>query len=219
VQETTFSWYIENNRTLAELALDVQYKDRDVLADAFDITGQGISKQIRRAMSIIDYETGPFTVFSRLDWSTQTIESLSFHLRGQESIFNFKRWLHTVKGRYKSFWIPNHQLDITPISLTGSSLAIQNINYTAYLQDNPVFEHIAFYGYDGTVAIRQITGATQNSYTQETLTLDSGFSGSLDDVKYICFIGLYRMNSDRVEISWEDYNEANITFSVVGVKE
>jgi hypothetical protein len=219
MQETVFSWNIENNRALTELLLDMQYKERDVLVNAFDITGEGISKKMSRATSIIDYETGAFTVFSRLDWSTQSIDSLAFYLRGQEDIFNFKRWLHTIKGRYKSFWVPNHQFDFTPISLSGTSLAVQNIGYTSYLQDNPVFKHVAFYKYDGTVTIREIMSATQNSYTQETLTLDSSAGVSLDDVKYICFTGLYRMNSDRIEISWQDHNEANIVFSVVGVKE
>ena len=218
-QETTFSWHIENNRALPELTLGTQYKTRDVLVNAFDITGEGISKKISRATNIIDYETGAFTVFSRLDWSTQTIESLAFYLKGPEDIFNFKRWLHTIKGRYKSFWVPNHQFDITPTSVSGADLVVQSIGYTTYLQDNPVFKHIAFYGYDGTIAIREIMGATQDTFAVETLILDSSIGMSLDDVKYVCFIGLYRMNSDRVEVSWQNFNEANITFSVLGVKE
>ncbi len=217
VKEINLFWRVEFNKGIEALELETQYKDYDVLADPFDIDGNSITKEIRQSLNKIDYQIGSIEVFSRMDWHRQSIQNVHFDLVGREKIWNFKRWLHNISGRLNSFWIPNFEHDIQVIEY-GTTLIIENIFYYRYLQDNPMFQNIICYKYDGSVEIRKITGCSEISNSEETITLNSGL-GDPDDIKAIYFLGLYRLDTDRVELSHEEENVVSVTFPVIGVEE
>ena len=217
IKEIVLSWEVEFNRGISKLFQEIQYKDHDVLVEPFDVDGNSITKEINKSLNKIDYQTGAIEVFSRMDWHRQSFQNVHFYLVGRERIWNFKRWLHNLCGRLNSFWLPNFEHDIQ-VTNYGTTLTIQNIHYYRYLQDNPLFQHVICHKYDGSVEIREITGCAEVDYYYETITLSGGL-GSASDIKAIYFLGLYRLDTDRVELSYEDTNEMSVSFPVIGVEE
>lgn len=210
-------WDVVNEIVPPTQNLPTQYKSHDVLTEPFDIPDNKADYSISHKHSIIDYQTGKLSIIPKNDWARQSMQNVHFKIKGKAKITSMRRWLYKLSGRLVPFWLPNHQVDMEAVSSSGSSLTIKNIGYSGYLEDHPLFKHICAYTYSGGVLLREIMGCSGGGGTEETLTLSSSI-GSIANIRYICFLGLYRSNSDRIEILTEDYDFASVAFPVIGVE-
>ncbi len=220
--EYSLNFKCVNTFNMSTYDLTEQYKGFDVFLDYMFFDTETFDKEMVRPIESIDYNTGVFTIYDRLDYHRMNTSGVKLNIKGRSNIWLFKRWLHKLSGKQKYFWFPSFSNDITLLSEFASSttdLEIQNILYTDFLKENAMYKHLCFFKNDGSVILREITDSEILTATKEQITINSGlgFFGDVDDFRFISFMNLVRLNNDRVEFDWNNVQEASVVLSLYGV--
>lgn len=119
---------------------------------------------------------------------------------GLEEAWDIREWLHRRAGRFRAFWQPTFEADLVPTS-TGAlttALSVRSDGYLAHAADRT---HIAVETAAGWLA-RAITDAVQIDADTVQLTLDTSLAIDAAAIKRVSWLGLRRLDADRVEINW-----------------
>lgn len=154
----------------------------------------------------INDESGMASIVKRWNWMHKT----------RAEIVAFRSWLAARNGRQSRFWSETQGDDMdlaAPIGSTDTSFQIRNIGYQRYLNGRGDRRHIAIRTLAGAVYYRQITGATEDSATLETLAIDSALGALVSpaDIASIRFMHLTRLESDSIDIVWHHLGLAETT--------
>lgn len=198
------------------------YDSIPVITDPSYVLGDSLEKESDAVIHITDFGTGDVEVISDRDYNLESHKH-TFINEGRANCFDFRKFLHWLKGRQKVVWIPSFKEDMQLASTIGASdntITINNIGYIKHYQGNEVKKHIMLLKSDGTQIYREITGSTAGAGDTEVLNIDSAVGEELapTDVT-ISFMKKCRLDSDRVEINWDDINSNVCTAPFVGVKE
>ena len=121
-------------------------------------------------------------------------------------------WFHSVRGAYRAFWWPTWHADMIPVGeISGDTLTIAWMGYTARLFEFEARRHLAFIPYTGAVLHRRVIDAVDNEDGTETLTLNAAVAGT---ISYVAFL-LYVRGSDQLEVAYEspEVAEARLTLT------
>ena len=178
----------------------------------------GVKEQYQREFEEVDSEIGNawrFPSFSIPDQSGQ----MTWHAQGRENVRALLYWLHSRKGRWKSFWIPSWSGDITvthEIAASDTTIEITDIG----MRTRGVFPFdIMILGKDGSRTCCQVTSAAAGSTGKEVITVSAQVGAHLYtwDIDKVCMLTLYRFESDRIEITHESGMVSTVSTSVVEV--
>jgi len=107
----------------------------------------------------------------------------------------YRQWLHRRAGQMRAFWMPTFSRDIRLVSTgaLGTTFSIHDDGYESR-------EHIAVRQTDGTWLTRAVDSIARidSDTLQMTLTTSLGIDAANVDI--ICYLILYRLAADRVEI-------------------
>ena len=188
-----------------------QYLGEDVYYDASLFSEQGnLSDDIQQRIDKVDYGYGLMQTFS--PWAVpQTQRSYIKIAQGLAEIWALKMWLHRRAGRLRPFWTPTFENNIR-LNQTG----LLTGGFTAYADDYKAFasarKHLAILLSDGTWLNRVVTGVSEDGAGNATFGLDLPLNIDASKVKRICFMGLKRLNTDRVELQWG--NNCTVTMNI-----
>ncbi|MGM9571788.1 MAG: hypothetical protein ACI3ZR_06150, partial [bacterium] len=141
---------------------------------------------------------------------------LNFLLDGEDEIFTFIDFFDRCKGKLVPFWMPTWQRDFYLLqNIQGSELVIKSLGYGRFYSGYR--DTVIVILHNGTYFIRKITGYNEMS-GREYLVLESEMQGKpiqLDTIACVCFLGLFRLDSDRLEIIYQNKQIATVAISVM----
>lgn len=191
-----------------------QYKGVDVLTDLMIKVGS-YSEKVIRDVNVIDNLTGTPTQDPQYTTPAQSF-TVSWDLKNRAELWRMRRWLHSRKGKQKSFWLPTKLKDfdvIQDITAGANSLTINNMSYGLFYG----VRYLAIKSKSGTTYYNKITGSTVNGDNSETLFLEDAVAATvtLANIDYVCLLHKVRLDADRVEL---EHNVNQVTISIPAVE-
>jgi len=194
--QTTF--VIEENRQLT-VSAPTQYQGNDIYFDVGLLDGDGLDESMTTSFDLLDEALG------RVAYSTPWPHNRPRRPHkmlgdGLEEGWAIRRWLHRRAGRLRAFWQPSFEADLIPVS-TGALTTTLNVRSDGYLLHAADRTHIAIETPSGWLA-REITAAGPVSDDVVELTLNASLAIDASVIGRVSWLGLWRMDADRVEINW-----------------
>lgn len=191
-----------------------QYQSKDVVTER-TLMVTDINETIVRSSEYIDNSFGKITVETTKNYADFG-QMVAFNDARPSGLWRRRLWLHSLRGKQKTFWLPTFNDDLILASSFGSgdtTISVVSISDpNLYIDKN-----VMFLLNDGNRYFRQLTNAVNMGDT-DTLTLSSslGVAVSPSDIDLFCFISLVRLNSDSVQI---DHNFALESITSIPVME
>ena len=195
-----------------------QYKGRDILLER-SAKVSSAKETIEMDLNKIDQGIGVVVVDPKRN-EFEHSQSLSFDMVNKEELWSVRTWVHSRKGKQKSFYVLTWNRDLTLVNdLTAATsvLTVESIKYSLYRTNTD----IAIVKKDGSILLREGTSAVDNGDGTESvvLTAQIGEDISMSDIDLICFVVLVRLNSDRVEIKHGAHKQATIVVPITRIME
>jgi len=216
--ETTGTFLVTDNKDIAAgIGYDV-YLGEDVIPQQTIILGS-LSEKISRAVDLFDNGSGPIEVDIRNAW-VNSILSITFDTLTREERWEARKWIHSRRGKQKSFWLPSWNPDLTVLEDVGtasSSITCLPIGYALYYS----LKDIMFQLNNGDRYYNRILSASTDIDGNEVLSLSSnlGFDLVVAEVDFICFMSHVRFNSDNISISHGNAGRASLIIPVIETPE
>lgn len=137
--------------------------------------------------------------------------------QGAAEIWAMKLWLHRRAGKLRPFWLPTFENNFR---LNHTGLVNNTIRVWAdeYRTLGSAHNHIAIKLKNGTWTPRQVTGTS----IVDGVTLDVAFNGAalaidVSQIMVVSFLGLKRLDTDRIEIEHIGNNTARYAFRIIEI--
>lgn len=177
-----------------------QYLDNDIYFDESLFPGRLPGEEVQGQVGLFDEALGGFDHLSPWIRNRQQ-RSKGFMAEDLEEGWDIRQFLHRRAGRFRPFWLPSFERDFTVLS-TGALTTTLLVRNDEYLQNVNGRTHIAIEtAADGWMA-RTIEDAAESDPGEIVLTLDSSLDCDASEILRVCWLGLYRLDADRVEINW-----------------
>lgn len=210
----SFTQEVEDNIVLASDA-PTQYEGHDIYFDENLFDGDGHTQEITSRVDVIDYETGKVQQFAPWTFNRQAYPYRKV-LDGLAEVLAFKKWLHRRAGKLRPFWLPTFENNVR-LSMTGMVEASIIFHNDAYLPLGNDHTHIAIETKSGQWYARTIT-ETSGTGNFRTAQLDSAVNVLASDIRRVSFLGLHRLDTDRVELSWQGGGVCVSEFRIIEVQ-
>lgn len=192
-----------------------QFLGEDIYFDEI-LMGESITDEFVSRIDELDFDTGPFVTYAPWNYN-QIRRPFLYIIQGLSDIWTFRKWLHRRNGRWKPFWIPSFESNFSVVQ-TGNlttSVTVLSDDYKLFGKDR---SHIAIQLFDGTWLTKTVTGITDLGNNQIALAVDVAFTSlTSDKIKKICFLGLKRLDTDRVEIKWDTNRTIYCTIPMIEI--
>jgi hypothetical protein len=177
-----------------------QYLSDDYYVDDLYKSQDYYQSKIKNNIEKIDYVIGNIEKRHLYD-NNRIIKPFYNFFENQTDIYNFRSFLSRRAGRYRRYWEPTFEPDLTNVS-TGTVTTTLQVASDGFLDWIKQREHIAVLTTAGVWMLREIAAASQASATVVELTLSSALSIPATTIDTISFLGLRRFAEDKVELSW-----------------
>lgn len=177
-----------------------QYLNYDIYYDETLMGDEdGLTDTFKIRLDQVDYETGVVDYFA--PWSnTKRARNVQFFNEGPQECWNFKRWLFRRMGRLRPYWLPTFENNLN-VKVTGYVISSISCYPNDYQTLGKARTHIAILLNNGTWLPRIVTGSAMNGeYLNVALDLPIDVESS--EIRMISYLGLHRLDTDRVEIEW-----------------
>lgn len=198
---TTIGFQIDDNVPLDAGDDPTQFLSNDLYFDNPLVDGDGVTFAVNTRIDTIDYTLGPIAY--RAPWTNNRIDySRSVLCSTPQEVRTFKQWLARRAGKSRKFWEPSFENDLRKQStgnVTTTFLVARDslTDWTALPRN-----HVAFELDDGSWLARTITSITTISGTQVQLNLSSTLAVPASRIHRVSWLGLKRLDTDRVELTW-----------------
>lgn len=178
-----------------------QYKGFDIYWDAALLSeSDDLTDAISTRLDVIDYG-GTIDIYS--PWKNNRIaRPLRIVKEGPDETWALRQFLHRRAGRWRPFWMPTFESDLR-LNMEGivtSSIRIEDDDYRTL---GSAHDHIAIQYTDGTWRAREVTGISVQAGGLLLLALDGApLNVDASQIRMLSFLGLKRLDTDRVEIQW-----------------
>jgi hypothetical protein len=162
----------------------------------------GISDTILQPMDLFDNgSSNPQFEYNIYDLSRTF--TLNFTVNGNKERATLKKLIHTMKGRYKTFWIPSYHNDFVlsaNIGLSDTTISVNAFGYGYYYRLGEPSDFVIEMN-NGTYYYNRIIDSTKDIDT-EVFTLQSAFGANIlmANVKRIMFLHRVRFDSDTIQL-------------------
>lgn len=161
----------------------------------------GMGDKIKAGFQTQDYGLGPVQRSSPWTYS-QIARPLDVLTEGLSGIADFRSWLMRRAGRYRPFWHPTFESNfkLTSSGALTTQIEVVDDSWSALAAQRT---HLALY-YAGAWHPFTITAAGVNTGAGTvTFTLDASLGGvDAAAVECVSYLGLYRLDTDMVNLNW-----------------
>lgn len=199
-----------------------QYRGFPVLMTASNWREE-IDADHARKLVELDYLSGR-RAFDDLSGVGSVRRTHRFLLAGRDAIAEFRAWLAARSGKLNAFWLPSFQADLalaSPISAFDTAMTVTDRAFAANGGASVGRRDILISTTLGAQYFRRITGVTPLTESTESVAIDSALGASVlpDQVRYIAFMKLVRLDSDAVEIAHHTDQLAEVTLMLRSIKD
>lgn len=185
---------------------DVNFPDTEGLLD-----GERAESEFVNRDDHIDFELGAIGHYNPWNHAKVTYP-YNVMLDGLQDEYPFREWLYRRSGRYSKFWMPTWEQDLRVNSYTVDSLTVYDDGFTATAS---IRRTVAIESSSGHWVARSIVAVSEPVGGLITLTLSASLQ---QDVQRVSWLGLRRLNSDRVEISHGTGGVSRCSVAVIEVE-
>lgn len=191
-------FFVEDTKSLSG-AMPIQYLSNDIYYEAGLLDNNEILTSIEKREDIIDFDLG--VSVSRSPWiNSKHSRQHNIKPATPQEIRTYKEFLYRRQGKSKLFWTPTFLNDIfcLNIGLVVSTIIANRDSYLEYAQNRI---HIAIES-GGVWYPRLISSPSPTSTTTMQFTIDSPLNVQASSITRISYLGLYRLDSDVIEIMY-----------------
>lgn len=176
-------------------------------------------EMIEKKVTTIDNGFG-FVVVDALYSTTDQTFMVSWDFTERADQWKVRRWLHSLKGKQKTFWLPTTHNDLTLVldatEASQQSIVVKTISYALYYTTHA----LRIKRKSGVTTYHKVTGGTTDGVT-DTLSFAAsiGTPVTVSDVESICFMHKVCLDSDRIEINHSNGTQSSIKIPVREVLE
>lgn len=216
VVSSTFT--VTQNKDLGASVGYIQYRGRDVLLEPL-LALEDISERISRSLDLFDNGSGPVFVDIQGKYVRNT-KVVVFDTLDRTERWKARKWIHSRRGKQKSFWIPSWNRDLILLEdagSTSSSIVVKSIGYSLYYG----VTDIMIQKKDGSRILSRVLSSSTDASGNEVLNLSSqlGVSVLVSSVDFICFLSLVRFDTDSIQLKHTYSGRATTNIPVVEVPE
>lgn len=215
--EISATFLLTDLTTVEESTPASTYDDIDVETERPLLSGGDVDDTWERDMTVYDFGPGVRRELSTWDY-TRKARSYTRILKTRADIWATRQWLMRRRGKAVPFYQPTYQEDLVLTDLDGDigDLIICTGNYHPTMGSDRI--NLAFFMTDGSVLLREITGAEASTNGTMTLSLDSSIDMARADILHISYMGCKRMTSDSIEITWKRTDLAELDYSITEIR-
>lgn len=198
--------------------------DGEVLVDLPNVIRGQLTEGHVRDIQFFDNETGAVSFATTVPFNLRT-SPLTILTQNRAELLRFRKLLHFLKGRQKSFFVPTDFRDVivsqTVVNGSGT-VTIENVGYSRYAQQQGRYLVVRVELTDGTTYDAEVTNSAELSAAEEQLTLSRLAPREIapSEFRRISFLERVRIDSDRIPIVHQDANgQTIITVALRGVIE
>lgn len=180
-------------------AAPTQYLSKDVYFTPGLLDGGSLEKSLQQRSDIFDTELGKIS--RRSPWANarygsdyRTVTTNVAEMRA------YKSFLYRRAGKHRDFWMPTFEQHLRPANV-GNIASLLTIEADSF-NDYTFRPHIAFVDVSGNWYARGVSNPTATIGNRLQLTLDSALNVDASLIANVCYLGLHRFDTDRVEINW-----------------
>lgn len=234
---TARATYVTSKVGSAQLSFEVDVSESDPITtetfDFDDIEGFDLyAKKPNFANPVTFDSTSDYQVFRNAYGKFSQVSSVaenfplfeySLTLKSRQEIAEFKKFLNSVKGRFKPFYMSSykHDYDLARDVQSGeSNLIVKRLDVETLLQGSEIHKGLHVLYKDGTEHHSLITGFSAFSSESDTVSIANGVpqDASVSEISRISLVYLFRLASDSVTISYYNSEIATVTLRVRAVK-
>jgi len=214
--KSTVTFQIEDNLALVPSAPS-QYLSKDIYYEPGLLSGDRISRTIEQRLDVIDYSLGPIARRSPWDYSQFGTPYRSI-IEGAAEMRVFKEFLYRRAGKFREFYMPTFENNLRLLN-TGTVVSALYVKLDSFIDYASVRNNIAIQTADGTWYTRGISNPIQTGPESMQLTLSAALNVSADKIVRICYLGLNRLDTDRIEITWRGNNVAESEVRILEISQ
>ncbi len=202
-----------DNDELTPAAPD-QYLGDDIYTEPTLLSSNSSSDDLTTSIDVFDPGAG-LVAFYRNWTNTKVARTYRKICEGYEENWDLRNFLHRRAGKSRPFWEPSFENDLT-LQSTGTIVSTMLVSRDDYVRFASNRTHIAIEA-DSVWYPREITAVGDVSAEIIQLTLDSPLNVAATSVSRICWLGLKRLNTDRVEIRYIGAGVTEINFRTLEI--
>ena len=189
-----------------------QFLGNDIYYEPGLLNNGSVTKSIQQQEQTIDFELGP--IEKRTSWNNSRYGTMHNCLMdGPVESRQFKEFLYRRSGKFRSFWQPSFEsnLQITNVGNIVSTLYIKDNSFNSYAMRSHIVVRTInnnWYPFAISNPINLGNGIIQ-------VTLSAPLNINVSEVVCISFLGLYRFNTDKIEINWIGNNVCQSEISIL----
>lgn len=185
-----------------------QYKGNDLYWKPLILDGSSLEMTLTQHQNILDGAIGGFQQYTH-HAKPRYLKPFISVLKDWSEFNAYRRFLFRRSGRSRAFWMPLYEKHLNILN-TGNITTSLSTN-TKYIVEADR-KHIAVKRKDGIWSAHEITGRTGGS-----LTISPAINVHRNDIKTICYLGLHRLDADRVEFQFLGAGKSRITVPIVEI--
>ena len=211
------TYEFSDNIDLDPPAAPTQFLGYDVYFDEALKNGEALTDSLQARVDVVDYGTAAGASFYSPWTYTRIGRPYRFLLQGLEDIWNFRKWLHRRAGRLRPFWVPTFENNMR-VAQTGELTQSIEVYADDYREFAPERTHIGILLDDGTWLLRTINAATASGTDTAVIGLDAPININASRIRQISFLGLKRLDADRVELQWNSNRVLECTVRMMEIQ-
>lgn len=195
------------------------FNGSSVITDRSILAG-GSREKVGKESDVFDNQVGVIwkgekyryaSSFGQMSWGPR---------RGQE-LWELRKWLYTLRGRQKGFWIPSWNRDLEIVNNIASSNTTITVNDVGYRFYEDQVRCIMIQTKQGGRAFLRIDSPAGGDGLTETLNLDgiAGVTIQASDIDFCCFLNYSRLDSDSINFRYSSGMEVDVSVSTKEVPE
>lgn len=187
----------------------IQFKSKDIYFLEFKESDASFISSISKQQDLIDYDVGLFS--TRTHWNnSKFFREWNPVFKTRAELFKFKKFMFRRLGKFREFWLPTNERNLilknTGNITTTVDVELINVNW----RDR---KNLAFKVGGEWIARTATLVSTVNGNTR--FVLDQPLNVNASNVELISYLGLYRLNTDTIEIDFLGNSVARSSLALV----
>lgn len=184
------------------------YKGKDLYYPTLYTDNGRLETRIRRQQDLVDYSIGLFATRTR-ELNSNVLKNWNFQTDNRVELINFKKFLFRRLGMFRDFYMPSFEqnMKLKNTGLVTNSIDVERTNYIER-------KNISLWICSEWRSF-EVLSITQPNSTTTRLNLSQPVNEQASAIKRISYLGLYRLNSDSVDINYGGNGFATISIPLV----
>lgn len=207
-QDSVVLFKVIDTTELPEQLPSQTYKGKDLYYPTLYTDNGRLETRIRRQQDLVDYSIGLFATRTR-ELNSNVLKNWNFQTDNRVELINFKKFLFRRLGMFREFYMPSFEqnMKLKNTGLVTNSIDVERTNYIER-------KNISLWVGSEWRSF-EVLSTTQPNSTTTRLSLSQPVNEQASAIKRISYLGLYRLNSDSVDINYGGNGFATISMPIV----